>query len=214
MKATQERIYDVTLPLREGAATFPGDPPIRLGVHSAIERGDPANVSTLAFGSHTGTHVDAPRHFLRQGETVDHLALSRLVGPAVVLDLSDGQGDIGARELAGQDLGGSSRVLLRTGNGERLRRGEFAADYRALTPEGAGFLLDHGVELVGVDSLSIERFGSEEYPVHHLLLGRGVVIVEGLDLSEVAAGRYRLICLPLRLDGLDGAPARVVLVAL
>ena len=211
--ATAERFYDITLPLRDGGLTFPGDPPIVIGPHSALERGDAANVSTLALGSHSGTHVDAPRHFLAEGESVDRLALDRLVGPAVVVDLSTGQGGIGARELSSHDLLESSRVLLRTGNGERLRRGEFSPEYRALTPEGAGYLLEHGVQLVGIDTLSVERFGSEEYPVHHLLLGHGAVIVEGLDLSAVAPGRYHLICLPLRLAGLDGAPARVVLIA-
>jgi arylformamidase len=212
MRTAAARFHDVTLPLRDGGVTFPGDPPIEFGVHSALDRGDPANVSRLALGSHSGTHVDAPRHFLGGGEPVDRLALDRLVGPAVVLDLTGGRGDIGARELAGHDLAGRRRVLLRTGNGARLRRGEFVPDYRALTPEGAGFLLEQNVELVGVDSLSIERFEAEDYPVHRLLLGRGVVIVEGLDLSEVDPGLYELICLPLRLHELDGAPARVVLV--
>jgi len=211
MTSPLARCHDVTLPLRGGGAVYPGDPAIRIGVHSAIAQGDPANVSTLALGSHSGTHVDAPSHFLSGGDTVDRLPLERLVGPAVVLDVSRGAGGIGVEELAEHDLANRSRVLLRTGNADLLRRGEFSPDYRALTPAGGRYLLDRGVELVGVDTLSIEEFGSADFSVHRLLLGEGVVIVEGLDLSAVRAGRYGLICLPLRLAGLDGAPARAVL---
>lgn len=211
MTGPPARFHDVTLPLRVGSAVYPGDPPIRIGVHSAIARGDPANVSTLALGSHSGTHVDAPSHFLSGGDTVDRLPLERLVGPAVVLDVSRGAGGIGAEELAGHDLADRGRVLLRTGNADLLRRGEFSPGYRALTLGGARYLLDRGVGLVGVDTLSVEGFGSADFPVHRLLLGEGVVIVEGLDLSTVPAGRYGLICLPLGLVGLDGAPARAVL---
>ena len=211
MTSPPARVHDVTLPLRAGGVVYPGDPAIRIGVHSAIARGDPANVSTLALGSHSGTHVDAPSHFLSGGDTVDRLPLERLVGPAVVLDVSRGAGGIGAEELAEHDLADRRRVLLRTGNADLLRRGEFSPQYRVLTLDGVRYLLDRGVELVGVDTLSVEEFGSADFPVHRLLLGEGVVIVEGLDLSAVPAGRYGLICLPLWLAGLDGAPARAVL---
>jgi arylformamidase len=206
------RYHDVSLPLRDSAVVYPGDPPVRVGAHTAIARGDPANVSTLALGSHSGTHVDAPSHFLPGADPVDRLPLERLVGPAVVLDLSRRAGAITPDELAEHDLAARTRVLLRTGNADLLRRGEFSPGYRALTLDGARFLLDRGVELVGVDTLSVERFGAADFPVHRLLLGKGVVIVEGLDLSEIPAGRYGLVCLPLRLAGLDGAPARAVLI--
>lgn len=211
MRPPLGRIHDVSLPLRDGGVVYPGDPAIRIGVHTAVARGDPANVSTLALGSHSGTHVDAPVHFLAGGDTVDRLPLERLVGPAVVLDVSGGVGGIGAEELAEHDLADRSRVLLRTGNAVLLRRGEFSPRYRVLTLGGVRYLLDRGVELVGVDTLSVEEFGSADFPVHRLLLEAGVVIVEGLDLSAIPAGRYGLICLPLRLAGLDGSPARAVL---
>jgi arylformamidase len=156
--------------------------------------------------------VDAPRHFIEGGESVDRIPLDRLIGPAVVLELPAQEPEIGAAELRSHDLQGMVRVLLRTRNSDLLNRAQFSSEYRALALDAAEHLLSRGVMLVGIDYLSIERFGSEDYPVHRLLLERGVVIVEGLDLSGVAAGSYELFCLPLRLEGLDGAPARVVLV--
>ena len=206
-------VYDVSRPLHDGGTIYPGDPEIRFRPHASIARGDAANVSSLALGSHSGTHIDAPSHFIPGGETVDRVPLERLIGPAVVLDLPDAGAAVGAAELAREDLRGQRRVLLRTRNSALPAGTGFTPAYCALALDGAEYLLKHGVELVGIDALSIEAFGSEDYPVHHLLLGRGVVIVEGLDLSAVPAGLYRFICLPLRLAGLDGAPARVVLIA-
>jgi arylformamidase len=204
-------LYDISMPIRSGGLIYPGDPEIRIEAHRSIASGDPANVSVLTLGSHSGTHVDAPSHFLESGGTVDELAVERLVGPAVVLNLLGDTPEIGAAELVAHDLRGCRRVLLRTRNSALLRRGEFSREYRALAPDGAAYLADGGVELVGIDYLSVERFDSDIYPVHHLLLERGVVIVEGLDLSEVPPGVYQLVCLPLRLAKLDGAPARAVL---
>ncbi len=212
MSSPSERIYELSLPIRAGGLVYPGDPEIRFDAHASIARGDQANVTALAFGSHTGTHIDAPRHFVPDGEPVDRIPIDILVGPAVVLDLPGEERRIGAAELAGHDLRGRSRVLLKTRNSALLRSPEFHRGYRALAPDGAAHLLERGVELVGIDYLSVEEFGSEAYPVHHLLLERGVVIVEGLDLAAVPAGVYQLICLPLRLVGLDGAPAGAVLI--
>jgi arylformamidase len=212
MSRLPERIYDVSLPLRAGGLVYPGDPEIRVEAHSSIAAGYAANVSALELGSHAGTHVDAPRHFLADGETVDRIPLERLVGPAVVLELAGDGPAIGAAELGDQDLRGERRVLLKTRNSGLLRKPEFTAEYRALSLEGAEYLVARGVELVGIDYLSVERYGSKRHPVHHLLLERGVVIVEGLDLAEVPAGVCRFICLPLRLVGLDGAPARAVVI--
>jgi arylformamidase len=213
MSPSAARLYDVSRPLHDGGTIYPGDPEIRFRPHSSIARGDPSNVSALALGSHSGTHIDAPSHFVPGGETVDRVPLERLIGPAVLLDLRDAGAAVGAAELARQDLRGQRRVLLRTRNSALPAGAGFTRGYCALALDGAEYLLERGVELVGIDALSIEAFGSEDYPVHHLLLGRGVVIVEGLDLSVVPAGLYRFICLPLRLEGLDGAPARAVLVA-
>jgi arylformamidase len=205
------RVYDVSRPLRDGGLIYPGDPEIRVRLHSSIARGDDANVSALALGSHSGTHVDAPSHFLPGGNPVDRIPIDRLVGPAVVLDLPESGIAVGAADLARHDLRGHRRVLLRTRNSARPPDAGFTTDYCALAADGAEYLLRQGVELVGIDYLSIEAHGSGRFPVHHLLLEHGVVIVEGLDLSAVSPGIYRLVCLPLRLEGLDGAPARAVL---
>lgn len=212
MSMSPGRIHDVSRPLRDGGVTFPGDPRIVFRAHSSIARGDPANVTALALGSHSGTHVDAPSHFLAGGGPVDRIPLERLIGPAAVLDLPAELASVGADDLAHQDLRGQRRVLLRTRNSATPPETRFTPEYCALAPDGAEYLLDHGVELVGIDGLSIEGFGSTDFTVHHLLLERGVVIVEGLDLSSVPAGVYQLVCLPLRLEGLDGAPARAVLI--
>jgi arylformamidase len=205
------RVHDISRPLRARGVTYPGDPEITFRPHSSIDRGDPANVTELGLSSHSGTHVDAPSHFLPGGTSVDRIPAERLIGPAIVLDLPGDLVSVGAADLAGQDLRGHRRVLLRTRNSATPET-PFARDYCALSLDGAEHLLGHGVELVGIDALSIEQFGSSDYAVHHLLLGRGVVIVEGLDLSAVGAGIYQLVCLPLRLEGLDGAPARAVLI--
>jgi arylformamidase len=207
------RMFDISLPIVSGGLTFPGDPPIRVSAHQSIAEGDSANVSALGFGSHTGTHVDAPGHFIQGAGPVDAIPLERLVGPAVVLEFPDDVMAIDASALRSRDLVGTRRALFRTRNSAFLRGPRFINDYTHLTADGADYLLGLGVELVGIDYLSIERFDSDDYPVHRMLLQRQVVIVEGLDLSAVPAGRYELICLPLRLAGLDGAPARVVLIS-
>jgi arylformamidase len=212
MSSPAGRIYDVSLPLHDGGLIYPGDPEIRIRAHNSIAQGDPANVSALALGSHTGTHVDAPSHFVAGGDAIDRIPIGRLVGPAVVLDLPGELPAVGAAELAAHDLRGQRRVLLKTRNSALAGRAGFTSDYCALAPDGAAYLLERDVELIGIDYLSVEPFGSDDFAVHHLLLERGVVIVEGLDLSGVAAGIYQFICLPLRLAGLDGAPARAVLI--
>jgi arylformamidase len=212
MRSAPGRVHDISRPLQDGGLIYPGDPEIVFRAHSSIDRGDPANVTALALGSHSGTHVDAPSHFLPGATSVDRIALERMIGPVTVLDLPAEVTSVGAAELARHDLRGQRRVLLRTRNSAAAAGARFTPDYCALARDGAEYLIDRGVELVGIDALSIEPFGSADFVVHHLLLDRGVVIIEGLDLSGVSAGVYQLVCLPLRLEGLDGAPARAVLI--
>jgi arylformamidase len=207
------RIYDISTPVRSGGVVYPGNPEIDIKLQQAISRGAGANVSSLAFGSHTGTHVDAARHFFDNGQTVDQIPLDRLVGPAILLAFPDDLMSIGAADLEKHDIDAHTRVLLRTRNSRLLDRPEFVKDYTYLAPDGAQYLVDRGIELVGVDYYSIEQFHSGHHRTHLTLLERDVVIVEGLDLSEPERGEYQLVCLPLRLAGLDGAPARVILIA-
>lgn len=207
------RIYDISVPIRAGGLIYPGNPEIDITLQQAIAKGAGANVSTISFGSHTGTHADASRHFFDDGQPVDQIPLDRCIGPALLLRFDDGLRAIGAADLAAHDLKGHKRVLLGTRNSALLSQKQFARDFTYLAPDGAQWLVDRGVELVGIDYLSIEQFHSGHHRTHRILLERSVVIVEGLDLSAPPAGEYQLICLPLRIEGCDGAPARAVLMA-
>ena len=207
------RIYDISLPIEDGGLVYPGNPPIAITAQQAVARGAGANVSALALGSHTATHVDAAKHFFDDGQTVDALPLERMIGPAVVVAVADDVLAVTAEHLRAAPLAGHTRVLIRTRNSAYNTARDFRRDYTYLAPDGAEYLVDLGVELVGVDYLSVEQFRSGHHRTHRTLLAREVVIVEGLALAGVPVGEYQLICLPLRLAGLDGAPARAVLVA-
>jgi arylformamidase len=209
------RIIDISLGISPAMILWPGDPPVAVEPRSRLASGDHANVSELRLGSHTGTHVDPPFHFIDGAPTVDALALDALVGPCVVADLRGVERDVGPTELDEARIpDAAERVLLRTRNSELWARGEvsFPDDYVAVTPEGARWLASHDLLLVGTDFLSIERRGAPGHPTHVVLLQSGVVIVEGLDLSAVEPGSYTLACLPLKVVGGDGAPARAVLI--
>jgi arylformamidase len=207
------RIYDISVPIRSGGLVYPGNPEIDVALQQAVAKGAGANVSTIRFGSHTGTHADAARHFFDDGQTVDKIPLERLIGPALLLSFPDDVRSVGAAELRAHDIKGQTRILLRTRNSAFLSQREFVKDYTYLAPDGAQYLVDQGVELVGIDYLSIEQFHSGHHLTHRTLLERSVVIVEGLDLSVPPPGEYQFICLPLRIEGCDGAPARAVLIS-
>jgi len=205
-------IYDISLPVANGGLIYPGNPEISISLQQALERGDGANVSMLSFGSHTGTHVDAPKHFFEDGLGVDALPLDVLMGPATLIAMPDSVKAVGEAELRLHELAGHRRVLIKTRNSAFVRETKFHRDYTYLAPDGAAYLANLGVQLVGVDYLSIEQFHSGHHQTHRTLLERGVIIVEGLDLSAPPSGPYELRVLPLRLVDLDGAPARAVLV--
>ena len=205
-------IHDISVPLVTGGVVYAGNPPIRISLQQAIAKGAGANVSELQMGSHTGTHVDAPRHFSDSAPGIDEVPLERLIGPARVLEFADDVRAVGAAELQQRDLSGATRVLLKTRNSALLSQPEFHSDFTYLAPDGAQYLVDRGVQLVGVDYYSVEQFHSGHHMTHKTLFANDVVIVEGLLLADIAPGDYELICLPLRLKGVDGAPARAVLV--
>ena len=190
------QIIDVSVPVRSGMITYPGDPEVRLERVSSIGDGDVVNLSRLDLGVHSGTHVDAPLHFLEAGAAVETLSLHVLVGPCAVVEGLDP-----AAVPAGVE-----RVLFKTPNSRLWERDEFSEDFAELDGPAAQALVAGGVRLVGIDYLSI---GDEE--AHTVLLGAGVVAIEGLDLREAEPGEYRLICAPLKLEGAEGAPARVLL---
>ncbi len=205
------RIFDISVPVANGGVVYPGNPEIHIEPASELSKGASSNLSRLSFGSHTGTHVDAPRHFFEAGSTVDRLPLNALIGPAIVIAFGDDVMSVTAAHLQPHSLDSEERVLIRTRNSKFVTQREFHPDYTFLAPDGAEYLASLGVKLVGVDYLSVEQFHSGHHRTHRTLLERGIVIVEGLDLSAIAPGRYAFTCLPLRLEGLDGAPARAVL---
>jgi arylformamidase len=209
-------IFDISVAISpETTPTYPGDPTLEVVSWAAIERGDAANVTLLRMGAHTATHVDAPAHFIEGAPQVSAMPLDALIGEARVVELDDTIEAIGASHVAAHVPAGTGRVIFKTRNSD-FWRGEgraFRADFTYLTLDGARALLERGVRLVGIDYLSIEKFKSETFQTHTTLLSAGVVIIEGLDLHEVSAGVYELICLPLKIaaGSGDGAPARAVL---
>lgn len=214
------KVYDVTVPISEMTPVWPGDPRVKIEWTARIAQGDHANVSRLRLSSHTGTHVDAPYHFLDEGQTVDDLPLDVLMGPAYVLEVEPPEGGpngaaIDVFDLAAFNLPKDAvRLLLKTRNSYLWedRIPEFEPNYVHLAPHTAEWLVGRGVQLVGIDYLSVERHNTSDYRVHRCLLSAGVVVIEGLDLSRVPEGPCRLICLPLKVSGGDGAPARVLVI--
>jgi len=200
------------MPLFSGMPAFPGDPAFRDEPARSLARGDAYNLSSLALGSHAGTHVDPPRHFFEQGTTVDRLDVSALNGPSYVVELPPDLSAVRAKEVA-RVPAGAERVLFRTSNSTRWARDlAFFPDYVSLDVTAADELVARGdVRLVGIDSLSIETDPTGRFPVHHALLGAGIPILEGLLLADAPAGRYDLACLPLRIRDGDGGPARALL---
>jgi len=208
-------IYDVSVALSADTPTYPGDPSINISQFLSLADGDPANVSLIHFGAHSGTHVDAPAHFIAGGARVDSLPLKTLIGRAQVVEVPSAIDTITAEFITEHCNTGETRYLFKTRNSSFWNNNAtgFRSDYTSLDAEAARELARVGVKLVGIDYLSIEKFGAETFETHHTLLSQGIVIVEGLDLRQLSAGVYELICLPLRLAGGsgDGAPARVVL---
>ncbi len=207
-------IYDISLSISPALPVWPDDPPVELELVKSMDKGAHANVSRLNAGVHTGTHVDAPHHFLNDGRTVEGLPLDILTGPCYVAQIPDEIEDLNAEVLERIPIPtDTKRLLFGTRNSHLWANGEtvFQEDFVAVTEDGAQWLVEHGIRLVGVDYLSVAPFGESE-PTHKVLLTAGIVVVEGLNLSKVPRGIYDLYCLPLKLAGSDGAPARAILI--
>jgi arylformamidase len=204
------RFLDVSVPLAAGVPAYPGNPEFELQPIKRIAEGGSSNVSRVVMGTHTATHVDAPLHFFDGTLAADELALDLLIGRTRVVDMPR-RGGITAGDLARAGLREDLRVLLKTPNSALWNGTAFKQDYTYLAEDGARYLVDQGVKVVGIDYLSIEQFKKAGAPAHRTLLAQGVIIIEGLDLSEADPGMYEMYCLPLRIAGGDGAPARVVL---
>ena len=205
-------LIDISVPVYSGMVYYPGDPGAEIAVSRSIDSGDIANITELRLGSHCGTHVDAPSHFENDVRTVDRIPLDVLVGQARVLDLTGAASQVSRLDLEAAGAAGATRLLLKTKNSRLWTEPEFNKDYVSLSDEAADFIVTSGVVLVGIDYLSIEEYRSETFAVHHALLGASVAVLEGIDLSNVAPGDYELVCLPLKVKGGDGAPARAILI--
>jgi arylformamidase len=206
-----QSIIDISIPLSESTPVFPGDPRVSISLDMQIADGEPYNFSTVSMGVHTGTHVDAPWHFLEDGGKLEQVPLNALVGPAKVYDLT-GVERITESSLADLDIQRGERVLFKTDNSELWSKtNAVASDYVALTEDAAHFLIQRQVQTVGIDYLSVDEPHRADFPVHYALLKNRVAIIEGLNLRGVSAGDYLLVCLPLKLSNVEAAPARAVL---
>ena len=207
-------IYDISLTISPTLPIWPGDPVLKIEKFESMDKGAHNNVSRISAGVHLGTHVDAPYHFINDGSTVEQLPLDVLTGPCYVVQLPDGVEAITGKVLEQTEINSEmKRVLFGTRNSHLWARGEaeFQTDFVAITEDGAEWLVERGVQLVGVDYLSVAPYG-DSVPTHTVLLEAGVVVVEGLNLSNVMRGFYDLYCLPLKIAGCDGAPARAILI--
>ena len=205
---------DISVPIRNEMTVFEGNPQVSLQLQQALAAGDEANVSVLSLGVHTGTHVDSPYHFFNEGSASETLSLEVLIGKAAVIDASSVDGHIDVAALESVPLPDDCRrLLVKTRNSALWAVQGFARDFQGLTVDAAAYLVARGVSLVGWDYLSIGPF-ADAVGTHKTLLAAGVVILEGINLESVEAGIYNLVCLPLRLEGSDGAPARALLLPL
>ncbi len=207
------RIYDITIPVSESVPVYEGDPTVKIEVSQSMANGGGANVSRISFGLHTATHVDAPNHFIDGTRRVHELELDCLIGKCRVLEIEDSVMAIEPKHIG--DIENIKRILFKTRNSAFWNEPEkgFRTDFTYITPEAADVLAGRNLKLVGIDYLSVEKFGSADFRTHIVLLEKEIVILEGLDLREVPGGDYELICLPMKYIGGagDGAPARTIL---
>jgi len=205
-------IYDVSVPIANGMPVWPTDPPLKLTpqAHRSRDGSHTVHVTTIEMGSHTGTHIDAPFHFVEGGRKLDEIPVRDLVGPVSVIQVT-GVPSITRQHLKSLSWKNVERVFFKTDNSEHWNDGVFFERFVYLEPDAAEFLVQRNIRLVGIDYLSIDPYKSEKHPTHFVLLGHNVIIIEGLNLSRVPPGRYQMVALPLNLQGADGAPTRVIL---
>lgn len=208
-------VYDISLPYFPGMVVFPGDPVFTTEEILQIQNGDVCNLSRVSFGSHTGTHFDAPKHFFDDGLTVDRISLDHFIGKARVCEIM-GKPEITETDLEAQGLKKGEIILLKTDNSrwdeaQQFKTHEFRWDFTVLTPGAARYLVETGIKTVGVDYFSVESSGDHNFPVHKTLLGNGIIIIEGLVLKAIAPGEYRMTGLPLNIQNGNGSPIRIVL---
>lgn len=211
MRSSNNNYIDISVLIKPDMHHWPGDPEFKITRTMDMDKGDIDNVSMLEMGSHTGTHMDAPLHFLKNGKSLDQLPLNAVVGPARVIEIRDDK-TIKPEELEKHNIKKGERILFKTSNSSiAWKNKDFYKDFVYISLKASEYLVKKGISVVGIDYLSVGGFYAEGDKIHQTLLGAGIWVIEGLDLSNVGAGEYELICLPLKILGSDGAPARVVL---
>lgn len=202
---------DVTVTIRSGMVHWPGDPEIEVTRKMDMEKGDVCNVSRLSIGSHTGTHMDAPLHFIRNGKSLDRMPLDATMGPARVLEIRHREA-VTVEEIRGKRIRAGERILFKTRNSRRSwKTDRFDEDFIYVSKEAAAFLAEKKVKTVGIDYLSVGGFKKDGVETHHALLGAGIWVVEGMNLAKIRPGNYEMICLPMKVLNSDGAPSRALL---
>ena len=210
-KVPKSAWIDISVPLYPGMVHWPGDPDFQAELAKSLDQGDVCNVTKISTSVHIGTHMDAPRHFIRGGAGIEKLPLDAVVGPCRVLEIKDKE-SIKPDELRPHKLKPGERLLFKTRNSARAWRSpEFLKEFVYVSKEAAQFLVDCGVQTIGVDYLSVGGFFKDGVETHQALLGAPVWVIEGLNLARVKPGRYELVCLPVKIQGCDGAPARAII---
>lgn len=211
LRVAAKQWIDITVPLRNGMVHWPGDPPFTISRIQDMARGDRVNLSAINMGAHSGTHMDAPRHFIGDGKRIHEAPLEVLAGRARVIEIEDEE-SVKPAELGKYRIRQGERILFKTANSARVwKTGDFVEDFVYISDEAADMLAERGVALVGIDCLSVGSYRLGGAYTHERLLGAGIWIIEGLDLSAAAPGRYDMVCLPLRLADAEGAPARAMI---
>jgi arylformamidase len=210
-KRSEAAWIDISVPLRNGMVRWPGDTGFQAERVQQMAQGDTCNLSRVSMGMHTGTHIDAPLHFVRDGVGIDRMPIEAMIGPARVLQIDDDE-SIKSSALTQHAIRSGERLLFKTRNSTRAwQTDEFVTDYVHVSLDAARFLVERKVRTVGIDYLSVGGYERDGDEVHRTLLGAGIWLIEGLNLAAVAPGRYELVCLPLNYENGDGAPARAVL---
>ena len=206
------KLYDISVSLGDESIDFPGDTPYQRKMVQTLEDGDECNLSEITMSAHAGTHMDAPSHFFSEGKTIDRFPVEKFILSAVVVHVQN-RGSIEPEALEDVTVLPGDAILFKTGNSTegRIENGVFEEDFVYLSEKGADWCLQKRVGLVGIDYISIEKYGSKASPVHRKILGRGIPILEGINLKSVPAGKYTLYCFPLKIGGGEGAPVRAIL---
>ena len=213
MLHNNRKFWDVTIPMSGDMPCWPGDPVPEIEKIKSMENGDSCQITKINTPVHVGTHIDAPMHFIEGGRDISSIPMDIFIGPVYVAELMD-HDRISAKDLIEAKIPeGVTRLLLKTKNSKLWQnlKHSFHKNYVAITPDAAQWIVDQNTQLIGIDYLSIELYGEMDHQTHKILLGKDVVVIEGLDLNEINDGYYELLCLPIKIEGSDGAPARIIL---